>query len=99
MFDAKSRYASCEKALLSQTGPDGATQIIPYIRRRRIAPAESSPTVLEHTVRQGERLDSISARYLGDPAEYWRLCDANGVADPSELEVIGRVIKIPIPGL
>lgn len=99
MFDAKSRYANCEKALLSQTGPDGVTQNIPYIRRRRIAPAESSHTVLEHTVRQGERLDSISARYLGDPTEYWRLCDANGVADPSELEVVGHVIKIPIPGL
>lgn len=51
----------------------------------------------EHAVTQGERLDNINARYLGDPEQFWRLCDANGVLHPRELEEVGRILRITLP--
>jgi hypothetical protein len=54
---------------------------------------------VEHTVTQGERLDHLTARYLGDPTLFWRVCDANGALHPLELEELGRVVRIALPGL
>lgn len=52
----------------------------------------------EHLVTEGERLDNITARYLVDPEQFWRLCDANNAMRPDELtEVIGRRLMIPLP--
>ena len=34
---------------------------------------------------QGDRLDLITARTLGDPEQFWRVCDANDALDPAEL--------------
>lgn len=99
MFDSKSRYAECEKAVMTEIKPDGTERDIHYVRRRFIAASEASTVMVEHSVKQGERLDNIAARYIGDPAQYWRICDANNVTDPLELEEIGRTIKITIPGL
>ncbi len=54
--------------------------------------------VQEHFVVQGDRLDNLAAKYLGDTEQFWRLCDANGAMRPDELvEVIGAVIKITLP--
>ena len=99
MFDPKSRYAGCETAVLTEVEPDGSQRDIHYVRRRFIGRDEASTVVVEHSVKQGERLDNITARYIGDPAQYWRICDANDVTDPSELEEIGRTIKVTVPGL
>lgn len=99
MFDSKSRYADCETAVMTEIRPDGAERGIHYVRRRFIASSEASTVMVEHSVKQGERLDNIAARYIGDPTQYWRICDANNVTDPLELEEIGRTIKITIPGL
>ena len=47
---------------------------------------------------EGERLDHIAAKYLGDPEQFWRLCDANGAIRPNELlEPVGRRIRITLP--
>jgi len=52
----------------------------------------------EHVVRQHERLDNITARYLGDPELFWRICDANRAMRPEELtEAIGRRLRITWP--
>jgi hypothetical protein len=72
---------------------------IRYARRRFVPPAEGMTTLVEHFVNQADRLDTVTARYLGDPTQFWRVCDANEVTDPEELEVIGRTIKIVMPGL
>ncbi len=45
----------------------------------------------------GERLDLIAARYLGDPEQSWRQCDANGAVRPEELEEVGRRVRITLP--
>jgi hypothetical protein len=99
MFDPTSRYYSIETVALDDAEKNGATRSIAYKKRRLIPRAEEAQTILEHTVAQGDRLDTIAARYLGDPALFWRLCDANGVLRPEELEEVGKSIKITLPGI
>jgi nucleoid-associated protein YgaU len=97
MFDPTSRYFNSENTTLSVVDEDGTARSIVYIRRRFIPSGDDTMTVVEHTVTQGERLDNITARYLGDPTQFWRICDANNVFAPGELEEIGRVIKVTLP--
>src|SRR4051794_20598814 len=97
MFDPGSRYVGLEITTITVPDRDDGTRDIRYVRRRIIPPAQSMTTLVEHTVPQGERLDRITARYVGDPTQFWRLCDANNVAAPEELEVAGCVIKIALP--
>ncbi len=99
MFDATSRYVSLETTTIEVPDPDDGTREIRYVRRRIIPPAEDATTLVEHTVAQGERLDRITARYTGDPTQFWRICDVNNVLKPEELEETGRVIDIAVPGL
>ena len=97
MFDSTSRYAKCRIATLNVTDPDGTMGEIRYIQRRFIPPAEGITIIVEHRVTQGERLDNITAQYLGDPTQFWRICDANEVMNPDELEETGTSIKIAMP--
>jgi len=97
MFDPVSRYIGLEITTISVSDGDNGTRDIRYVRRRIIPSAEGLTTLAEHTVAQGERLDQITARYVGDPTQFWRVCDANNVSKPEELEEVGRVIKIAMP--
>ena len=100
MFDVTSRYYSLETATLSVADPDGLTRAIAYKRRRFIPPLDEATRVLEHRFAAGERLDNITARYLGDPTQFWQICDANLVLGPEELEAeIGQVIHVALPRL
>ena len=95
MFPVTSRYFGIEIAKL--TIADGREE--PYVRRRFLPLATSMP-LSEHMVTQGERLDNITARYLGDPEQFWRVCDANNAMQPEALtaeEQIGRRLVIPVP--
>jgi hypothetical protein len=94
MFDSNSRYSGIETATLTVPDPDGGTHEIRYVRRRIIPAVGSSTTLVEHTVAQGERIDQITARYAGDPTQFWRICDVNNVVTPEELEETGRVVAI-----
>ena len=94
LFPANSRYQGIDTAML--TASDGRT--IVYLRRRFVPPPEQFATIQEHTVQQGDRLDNLAAKYLGDPELFWRLCDANNAIRPEELtEMIGRVLAITLP--
>lgn len=94
MFLVTSRYGSIETALYETR--DG--QKIVYLRRRFVPPASTGSLIAEHVVTQGERLDNITARYLGDPEQFWRVCDDNNAMRPDELtETIGRRLRIPFP--
>jgi hypothetical protein len=100
VFAPTSRYYTIETATLTVRGPDGLDRQIAYKRRRFLPPAGASTTVVEHRYAQGERLDNITARYLGDPTQFWQVCDPNLVLRPEELEQeIGRPIEIALPGL
>lgn len=94
MFDPTSRYYNLETAKM--TMPDG--RVIAY-KRRRLAPSpDTMPVLAEVLVTQGDRLDLIAARTLGEPEQFWRICDANNVLDPEELTaVVGRIIRVPVP--
>jgi hypothetical protein len=93
-FDPASRYAGLETATRTVTDADGNDRVIRYQRRRIIPPQDDLPTLAEHRVTDGDRLDNITAQYAGDPTLFWRLCDANAVLHPEELEVVGRIIRI-----
>lgn len=94
MFLTTSRYYGIETAVLKTA--EGKE--IAYVRRRFLPLAEEMVVMAEHTVIQDERLDNITARYLIDPEQFWRLCDANNAMRPDELtEVIGRRLIIPLP--
>lgn len=99
MFDRTSRYAQLDTVTVNVTEPEGTVREVRYVRRRFIPPAANATVVVEHTVTAGERLDNITARYLGDPAQFWRICDANETMNPEELEETGRSVKIAMPGL
>jgi hypothetical protein len=94
MFDHTSRYYAIETATL--TLPDGRT--IAYKRRRFLPAGEEMPLLVETTVAQGERPDTLTQRTLGDPLQYWRLCDANNLMRPTELtDEPGRAVRVPLP--
>ena len=95
-FPPDSRYYG--SGTLTYTAPDGSQ--ITYLARR-IVPQPGAPnfaTVAQHTVKQGDRLDLIAAKYLGDPLIFWLICDANGAIDPNSLiDPPGKTINITTP--
>ena len=94
MFPINSRYYGIATVTLETQ--DGK-QIV-FLRRRFVPAPERFDLLTEHTVSEGERLDNITALYLGDPEQFWRVCDANAVIRPEELtETIGRKIRITLP--
>lgn len=99
MFDTTSRYSGIETATVEFPDADGGTREVRYVRRRIIPSADGSTTLVEHAVTQGQRLDHITARYIGDPTQFWRLCDANNVMNAEELEEVGRVVNIVMAGM
>jgi hypothetical protein len=93
-FPITSRYHAIETAVLET--PDGRT--IVYLLRRFVPPPERFALLQEHRVAEGERLDRVTALYLGDPEQFWRLADANRAMRPDELtEEIGRRLRIALP--
>jgi len=94
LFPATSRYHGIEAVQL--TRPDGTK--VAYIRRRFVPPPENFALLQEHSVAEGDRLDNLAARYLGDPLQYWRICDANRAMRPEDLTATaGRRLRITLP--
>jgi hypothetical protein len=94
LFTPTSRYYTVETAELQK--PDGEKVV--YLRRRRVPQPDDFVTLQEHRVVQGDRLDNITAAYLGDPEQFWRLCDANNAMEPEELtDTEGSTIRITLP--
>lgn len=93
-FAFTSRYYGIDTA--SRLDARGETVV--YLRRRFLPPPDAFVLLQEHTVTEGERLDVLAAFYLGDPEQFWRLCDANNAMRPDELtETPGRVLRITLP--
>jgi hypothetical protein len=88
--------------IATTTVPDGVggSRTVRYLRRRFPPQPSTLSTLAEHLVTRGDRLDVITARYLGDPTQFWRVCDANLVIHPDELTAgdhIGELLRIPVP--
>jgi len=93
MFDPTSRYYNLGTATYASA--DGRT--IAYVRRRFLPQGQTMPLLAELILVQGDRLDLIAARSLGDPGQFWRICDANDAMDPQDLIDAGPGSKLRIP--
>lgn len=97
-FPPESRYHGIP--VRTEVGPDGVPTA--YLARRLVPSPERFATLAVHRVSEGERLDRIAARLIGDPEQFWQLCDANGVIWPHELEVpetrIRQTLPADVPG-
>jgi hypothetical protein len=93
-FPPTSRYYHVGTAV--HTRADGEEVV--HLRRRFVPKPEGFHVLQEHMVREGERHDTLAAQVLGDPEQFWRLSDANGVVRPEELtETPGRGVRITLP--
>lgn len=98
MFDPTSRYYDIATGTLTVMEEEGRSREVRYVRRRFIPPSDGATTLVEHIMTQGERLDNITARYLGDPTQFWHICDSNIVLQPDELTgTVGNRIEIGMP--
>src|SRR5688500_1373867 len=94
MFPRTSRYHKIEIVKLITP----VQREIVYLRRRVLPRFVAAPIIAEHSVEAGDRLDNVTAKYLGDPEQFWQLCDVNDAMRPDELtEEIGRRLKIAMP--
>lgn len=95
-FSPTSRYATVEQEKLVL--PCG--RIIVHLKRRFIPPAEGFVEIQKHIIQDGDRLDRIAHQYLGDPEQFWRICDANTAMHPEALTAqdrVGRKLRITLP--
>lgn len=98
MFDPNSRYAAFEVLTHTATGSDGEPRTLRYCARRFLPDPSAGTTLMEHTVTQGDRLDNLTARTLGDPLLFWRIADANSSLAPETLcDEPGSRITISLP--
>jgi hypothetical protein len=94
LFASNSRYTGIDTGTLNTV--DGKT--IVYLRRRFVPPPERFALVQEYTVVEGDRLDNLAAKFVGDPEQFWQICDANAAMRPEELtEIAGRILRITLP--
>lgn len=93
MFEPSSRYYNIETATLEAAGG----RLIAYKRRRYPPRGEDLRLLVEVSVADEDRLDLIAAKTIGDPEQFWRICDANNGLNPFDLEELGRTLRVPIP--
>ena len=94
MFDPTSRYYAIPNA--QHVAPDGTSFV--YKKRRFLPNRKPLATDRVIAVVVGDRLDTISARMLGDPLQYWRIADASHAANPFDLSEPGRLLIVPAIG-
>ena len=88
---ADSRFAALP--LIACIAPDGSVRHVVSLRLRR-PPLEVAG---RHRVQQGEAVDLLARRLLGDERLWWRLLDVNPRVYPLDLEP-GTTIDVPAAG-
>ena len=88
MFDPKSRYLKAD--MYEVTDKRGRT-----VKVVALPPPPEQQLLGLHLLKQGERLDLLAAKYLGDPAGYWRIAEQNNVMLPEALTEAPE-IEIPV---
>jgi len=100
MFDSTSRYASIATTTIRIPDGAGGLRDVRYVGRRFVPRADVMRQLAIHPIVQGDRIDNITNQYLGDPTQFWRVCDANSALNPADLtgeDEIGRTLVIPVP--
>lgn len=91
MIDPESRYRDTPTTVY--VGPTGRRVV--HLRRRLLPAASAFRPLGRAVVTEGDRLDLVAARTIGDPLQYWQVCDANEAMNPAELEhPPGRVLDL-----
>jgi hypothetical protein len=94
LFPPNSRYSGIDTKMMKMA--DG--RVVIYLQRRFLPSPDKFALLQEHVVAEGERLDNVTARYLGDPEQFWRIADANGAMRPADLtSTISRRLRITLP--
>lgn len=94
MFEPTSRYASIETSTMKL---DDGTEVS-FVRRRFVPSPDSLQIIGQTRTVQGDRMDTVTARTLGEPLAFWRVADANEAMDPFDLvDEIDRTLNIPMP--
>lgn len=86
-YDPKSRYAKVPTYPVVDHR-DRVVNVTPP------APPPDQPIAGWHVRREGQRPDHLAAHYLGDPAGFWRLAEAN---DAIQAEWLSEQAEIAIP--
>lgn len=93
-FPLNSRYR--DVPLRTRTAEDGTVET--FVGRRIIPAMERYGVAGRRKLVAGDRIDRIAADAFGDSEQYWKICDANGDADPAEAAgPAGRRLVIPLP--
>lgn len=93
MFFRGSRY----EAIADTSITTGDGRIVQY-KRMRFIPANTTPPRSFVRVQSGDRPDLVAYRAIGDPEQFWRLCDLNLVQRPVDLTATaGSTVAIPAP--
>lgn len=94
IFPITSRYYGIDTAELTLPGGDK----IAYLKRRFVPQPERFELLRYYTVTEGDRLDNVTALYLDDPEQFWRLADANRALHPDRLTAqVGTQLRITAP--
>ncbi len=88
MINESSRYANCVLYV------DGSDE---FIGSRTLIDTLPEPDDIFHTIQEGDRIDLLAYRYLGDASLWWIICDYNYIFFPLDME-IGAVLRIPSMG-
>jgi hypothetical protein len=88
MFDPKSRYIKAETYTVKDKRGRDVVVVVP-------PPPPEQLLLGLHLLKQGERLDLLAAKYVSDPAGYWRIAEQNDVMLPEALTE-AREIEIPV---
>lgn len=91
-FPVASRYAALPLATVEVDG-----EPVRYVTRRFLPQPERFAAIEEHVVTAGQRVDTIAAELVGDPEQFWRVCDANNALHPSEITEVGRRLRVTLP--
>ena len=84
MFETNSRYAGL--ATYTVTDRRGRTvAVVPA------APAPAQQLLGYHVRKDGQRLDLLAGRYLGDATAFWRICELAGVMLPEALSLADEI--------
>lgn len=93
-FGPSSRYYGV--ATSSYTGPDGT--IHAYLQRRMLPDPAAMQVMQEILITDPrERLDNLAAAVMGDPLQFWQICDANWIMQPADLLQAGQTVRIALP--
>jgi hypothetical protein len=98
----RGRYDGLEVASTLIDDGAGGEREVRYLRRRQPPEPSVVPPLALHRVVPDDRLDLLSVRHFGDPAAFWRICDANTALDPDALvarDAEGSVVVVPVPAV